>query len=97
MSDIILREGHTTAFTISQIWTASLLVRHPHRLRILKRNQAFCLYYRLQLAQCLQSQEGVLDWAKLLPDGGVRGEALAFLATSVKDHGAVLTCIHLFQ
>ena len=52
---------------------------------------------RFQLAQCLKSQEGAIDWINALPDDDMRGEALAFLATSVKDHGAVPTCIKLFQ
>ena len=52
---------------------------------------------RFQLAQCLKSQEGAVDWVNALPDDDMKGEALAFLATSVKDHGAVPTCIKLFQ
>ncbi len=39
------------------------------------------------MQQLLKSLEGSKD----------RGAALAFLATAVKDHGAVPTCIRLFQ
>ena len=52
---------------------------------------------RLCLAQCLQSKEGMdLVRAELAGSPG-SAAALAFLATAVKDHGAVGTCIALFR
>ena len=52
---------------------------------------------RLRLAQCLQSREGMgLVRAELAGSPG-SAAALAFLATAVKDHGAVGTCIQLFR
>ena len=64
---------------------------------ILRASLLCSLPCRLRLAQCLQSQEGIdLVRAELAGSPG-SAAALAFLATAVKDHGAVGTCIELFR
>lgn len=52
---------------------------------------------RLALANCLQSPEGMAALRAELDGGGETDAAMAFLATAIKDHGAVPASNSLFR
>lgn len=52
---------------------------------------------RLTLAKCLQSPEGMTALRAELDGGGETDAAMAFLATAIKDHGAVPASNSLFR
>lgn len=52
---------------------------------------------RLTLAKCLQSPEGMAALRAELDGGGETDAAMAFLATAIKDHGAVPASNSLFR
>ena len=52
---------------------------------------------RLTLAKCLQSPEGMTALRAELDGGGETDAAMAFLATAIKDHGAVAASNSLFR
>ena len=52
---------------------------------------------RLTLAKCLQMPEGMAVLRAELDGGGETDAAMAFLATAIKDHGAVPASNSLFR
>lgn len=52
---------------------------------------------RLALAKCLQMPEGMAVLRAELDGGGETDAAMAFLATAIKDHGAVPASNSLFR
>lgn len=52
---------------------------------------------RLALAKCLQRPEGMAALRAELDGGGETDAAMAFLATAIKDHGAVPASNMLFR
>ena len=52
---------------------------------------------RLTLAKCLQTPEGMAVLRAELDGGGETDAAMAFLATAIKDHGAVPASNSLFR
>ena len=52
---------------------------------------------RLRLAQCLQNEEGMAVLGSEVEGGQDAHAALAFLATAIKDHGAVSASIELHR
>jgi hypothetical protein len=88
------REGGLGQSHVLMICAMKAVLHHPLTLHLA---DGFTCHARLQLAQCLKTELGMQQLLKSLEDSKDRGAALAFLATAVKDHGAVPTCIKLFQ
>lgn len=57
----------------------------------------FASLCRLRLAQCLQTEEGMAVLGQEVEGGKDAHAALAFLATAIKDHGAVSASIELHR